>query len=651
MVLLFHNSHDQYYRHPFGAVACNEKLIIKLKIQSEEFIHNVELLVSINDNIQQHYPMNLKEKGHNEYIYEGEVIASSFPCLMWYYFHVTIADKSLFYGNNNNMLGGIGELSYQIPSSYQVTVHESNLSTPQWLKEAVMYQIFVDRFFNGNDDSSINNAKANSLIHSHWENTPFYIRDIDQGNVVRWDFFGGNLLGIIKKLPYLKELGINLIYLNPIFESSSNHKYDTGDYKNVDSMFGSNELFKELCTTAKNQGIYIILDGVFSHTGSDSIYFNKDGNYPSLGAYQSESSPYINWYRFENHPDKYESWWGVESLPNVNELEPSYLDYIIHAKESVSKQWIKLGAKGWRLDVVDELPDEFLKMLRNAVKGEDPEAVLIGEVWEDASNKLSYGQKREYLLGKELDSVTNYPFRKTLLDFVLGSINASEVHCRLMSLFENYPLHHFYSTMNLIGSHDVARTITLLGEMPSEENLSLNDKYKLEMSPDQKNVAIARMKIISLFQMSFPGMPCIYYGDEVGLDGYGDPLCRKTYPWGNENKDLLEWYKKIISIRHEYDALKTGKWSSLIIDGDLYGYLRVIDNGMDVFNQPKDNNSLLIFFNRSKDTSHLINIDLSTLTHNKTVIDLLNSNETIKVQSESITLRIKPLEGKVVLLS
>ncbi len=650
MVLLFHNSHDGYYRHPFGAVPCNKKINIKLKIQSEHCPDSVAMLVTTND-IKQNFQMKLDEKNQNVYVYKGEVNASSFPCLMWYYFHVIINSKSFYYGNKNSMLGGIGEARYHIPKSYQITVHENNLSTPQWLKESVMYQIFVDRFFNGNDDNSINNVKPNSLIHSHWDNWPFYVRDIEKGDVVRWDFFGGNLLGIIKKLPYLKELGINVIYLNPIFESSSNHKYDTGDYKKVDSMFGNNELFAELCRTAQELGMSIILDGVFSHTGSDSIYFNKDGNYPSLGAYQSEASPYINWFSFENYPDKYDSWWGVESLPNVNEMETSYQNYMIHDTDSICKSWIRLGAKGWRLDVVDELPDEFIKMLRKAVKEVDSEAVLIGEVWEDASNKLSYGEKREYLFGNELDSVTNYPFRKTLLDFFLGNINAAEVHCRLMSLFENYPLHHFYSTMNLISSHDVARSMTLVGEMPSEENLSLADKYKLQMSLDQKSLAIARMKMLSLFQMTFPGMPCIYYGDEAGLEGYGDPLCRKTYPWGNENKELLEWYKKIISIRHEYDALKTGKWSSLIVDENIYGYLRNIDMEADVFNHPKKNNSLLVIFNRSKYTSDSRNIDLSNIAHNETIIDLLSSNKPIEIQRDSFELSLMPLEGKVLLLA
>ncbi|WP_028307214.1 glycoside hydrolase family 13 protein [Desulfitibacter alkalitolerans] len=651
MDFLYHNSHDEYYRYPFGAVSCDTKIKIRLRVHSRSYPQNVELLFIVNNN-KQSYPMILMDESSNQYIYEGEVNASSFPCLMWYYFHVVIDGKSFYYGNNNNMLGGIGEAYSRSPKSYQITVHKKDLSTPSWLKDAVMYQIFVDRFFNGNDHNTIENPKENSLIHSHWKNTPIYIRDIEKGNVVRWDFFGGNLLGILKKLPYLKDLGITAIYLNPIFESSSNHKYDTGDYKKIDSMFGSNELFRELCARAREYGIYIILDGVFSHTGSDSIYFNKDGKYPGLGAYQSKDSPYYRWYKFQEYPNKYESWWGVDSLPNVNEMEPGYQDFIIHDVDSVSRYWVKHGSMGWRLDVVDELPGEFIKMLRKAVKQEDSEAILLGEVWEDASNKISYGNKREYLLGDELDSVTNYPFRQALLDFVLGSINAHTLHCRLMSLYENYPLHHFYSAMNLIGSHDVARALTLVGEMPPEEHLSFEEKYKLQLTPDQMNLAISRMKLLSLFQMTFPGMPCIYYGDEVGMEGYGDPLCRKTYPWGFENHDLLDWYKKIISLRHEFDALKTGKWFSIIMEHDIYGFIRVIDKGLDVFNQSKINNSLLVIFNRSKETGHSINISLNNnIYFGGPITDLLNSNNIINTEEGKLQLTMLPLEGKVLLLS
>lgn len=648
---MYHNSYDKYYRYPFGSVSCGARINIRLKIQSRSYPQSVELLLIVN-NKKQNYPMILTDERGNEYVYEGEVIASSFPCLMWYYFHVVIDGKSFYYGNNKSMLGGIGETYFRAPKSYQITVHKKGLSTPNWIKDSVMYQIFVDRFFNGNEDNRIENPKENSLIHSHWKNTPIYIRDIEKGNVVRWDFFGGNLLGVIKKLPYLKNLGITAVYLNPIFESSSNHKYDTADFRNVDSMFGTNELFKELCSMAREYGIYIILDGVFSHTGSDSIYFNKDGNYPGLGAYQSENSPYYRWYKFQEYPDKYESWWGVDSLPNVNEMEPGYQDFIIHDENSVSQYWLKHGARGWRLDVVDELPGEFLKMLRKAVKQEDPEAILLGEVWEDASNKVSYGEQREYLLGDELDSVTNYPFRKTVLDFILDNIDAYTLYCRLMSLYENYPLHHFYSTMNLIGSHDVARALTLVGEMPPEEHLSLDEKYKLQLTPDQMNLAISRMKLLSLFQMTFPGMPCIYYGDEVGMEGYGDPLCRKTYPWGFENHELLDWYKKIISLRHEFDALKTGKWLSIIMEHNIYGFIRVIDKGLDVFNQSKSNNSLLVIINRSKETGHSINISLNNnIYFGGPIIDLLDSHNIINTEEGKLQLTMLPLEGKVLLLS
>lgn len=652
MDFMYHNSHDEYYRYPFGSVPCDTKINIRLKIKAKTYPQTVELLLITNDNTQS-YPMALIDESRNEYVYEGEVNAASFPCLMWYNFHVVADGRSFYYGNNKNMLGGIGEGYYRAPKSYQITVHNQGLSTPNWLKDGVMYQIFVDRFFNGNEDNKIDNLRENSLIHFHWQDTPIYIRDIEKGNVVRWDFFGGNLLGVMKKLPYLKDLGITIVYLNPIFESSSNHKYDTADYKKIDPMFGTNELFKELCAKAKEYGIHIILDGVFSHTGSDSIYFNKDGTYPDLGAYQSQDSPYFKWYKFHEYPDKYESWWGVDSMPNVNEMESTYQDFIIHDEDSVSKYWLKYGAKGWRLDVVDELPGQFLKMLRKAVKEEDPEAILLGEVWEDASNKVSYGEKREYLFGDELDSVTNYPFRTAVLDFILGRIDAHAFHCRLMNLYENYPLHHFYSAMNLIGSHDVARVLTLVGEMPSEDSLSLEEKYKLQLTSDQKELAISRLKLLTLLQMTLPGMPCIYYGDEVGMEGYGDPLCRQAYPWGFENHDLLSWYKKIISIRHEYDTLKTGKWLSIIMENDIYGFVRSIDKGLDVFNQAKSNNSILVIINRNKEAAHTIDIDFNSILKNAsvgTIIDLLDANNKIEIGEGSMQLTIPPLEGKVLLL-
>ena len=207
---------------------------------------------------------------------------------------------------------------------------------------------------------------------------PYYKAEQFGGEYLSNDFFGGNLDGVRKKLPYLKELGITAIYLNPIFTAYSNHKYDTGDYESIDPMFGDNGLFECLCKEAEERGIRVILDGVFNHTGSDSKYFNKDGTYPTVGAYQSEDSPYFGWYKFTKHPDEYECWWGIKTLPAVNENEPSFVDYSLTAPDAIIKKWLHLGASGWRLDVADELPSEFIKTMRREVKSAKEDAVIIG---------------------------------------------------------------------------------------------------------------------------------------------------------------------------------------------------------------------------------------------------------------------------------
>ena len=461
------------------------------------------------------------------------------PGLVWYYFRLTAEGVMYFYGNNERSLGGIGQGFSSPPPKYQITVFEEEAGTPHWYKKAIMYQLFVDRFRNGNQGGGIENPKKNSFIYANWEDTPTYIKDCGTGAISRWDFFGGNLRGVMEKLEYLKELGVKVVYFNPVFEASSNHKYDTGDYRKIDPMFGDDEIFKELCKRAESLGIYIMLDGVFSHTGSDSLYFNKFGSYPGTGAYQSDQSPYYSWYCFKSDRDDYECWWGVDSLPNVNELDPGYVDYIITGQDSVIRHWMELGAKGWRLDVADELPDEFIRLLRKAMKEKDAESVLLGEVWEDASNKESYGRRRAYLLGKELDSVMNYPFRTIMLDFFLGKKDGKSVNEALMSIYENYPLHNFYSNMNLIGSHDVPRILTMLGDAPEEQGLSQLQKEVYRLPEAQKALGVERLKLLSLLQMTFPAVPSIYYGDEAGLEGFRDPLNRAAYPWGRENGTLL----------------------------------------------------------------------------------------------------------------
>ncbi len=623
-----HDSHNQYYRHPFGAVECSEKIQLRIKIQANKPINSVQIKVWLDGKQYKEVQMDLEEviEGYN--IYKGDFIPTEIG-VMWYYFTINLEGSTHYYGNNYRMLGGLGELYSCNPYSYQITVHKKNLTIPHWYKESVMYQIFPDRFYNGLENGSVLNPKKNSFIYSNWYDKPIYIKDPRDYGILRWEFYGGNLLGIIKKLNYLKELGINIIYLNPIFESPSNHRYDTSNYKSIDPMLGDEEIFKTLCQKAKEMGISIILDGVFSHTGSDSVYFNREGNYEEIGAYQSQKSPYYSWYKFYKFPNSYDCWWGFGNMPNVNELDPSFQNYIIYDEDSVIKHWMKLGVKGWRLDVVDELPGAFVKAFKQEMKKVDEESILIGEVWEDASNKVSYGERRQYLLGEELDSTMNYPFRKILLDYFMGNVDAEGTALAFMSLYENYPKQHFYSVMNLIGSHDIPRILTML-----------------KRSDEESELAIRRLKLMVVFQMTFPGVPCVYYGDEVGVEGYEDPSNRSTYPWDMENIELLNWYKQLIQLRHDNDALKTGEWQVIYADGDVFGYIRTIKNHQDVFGVKKENQVAIILFNRSVNQTFKVELNINKWVSADGLIDVLDDKKNIKVQ-EPLKIELRPLEVKI----
>lgn len=645
---IYHNSHDGFYRSPFGAVTCNQEVILKIEVLKP--VDKV-ILRLWKDGSEELMEMRLVEIQGTKRNYEIKIKAPAKPIQLWYFFIIYLEGKKYYYGNFTNY-GGIGLTQEWEPPSYQITVFEERATTPQWFKESIMYQIFVDRFFNGNEDQKIINKKENKYDYHYpaWEEDvkPYRINK-KTGEIKGFDIYGGNLLGVIKKLPYLKELGINILYLNPIFEAPSNHKYDTADYKKIDPMFGDNETFKTLCLKAKELGINIILDGVFSHTGSDSIYFNKEGTYDSLGAFQSDESPYYSWYSFQKHCDEYHCWWGIDTLPNVNEMDPSYRNFIIHDDNSVIKYWLKMGAKGWRLDVADELPDEFIKEIRSAMKGIDSDSVLIGEVWEDASRKVSYHKLREYFLGEELDSVMNYPFREIMLDFFTGQRNAYEANLALLSLKENYPVHNFYANMNIIGSHDVPRVLTMLGDAPHEDTLLPEEQAYYKLTPSQRSLARQRLKLLALIQMTFPGVPCIYYGDEVGMEGYKDPFNRGTYPWGKEDQELLSWYKEIIRLRNRYDVFKTGQWFPLKINNDVFGYTRIIKDGRDVFNQKKDDNISVLVVNRSLNNHMEITLDLGEYVPEGKLFNVLQEDREFAIKNGLLNFKLNPLEGKLLL--
>lgn len=599
---IIHDSQDVQYRTPFGAVASGEK--VKLSIDVDKDME-VSLQLINKDGSTKSIRMSKEYLNEKFFRYNAEIDTSGYKGLLGYYFTICNGYECIHYGNNYDGLGGRGDTYNFNPNPYQITVYKPNC-IPNWYKEGIIYQIFVDRFYNGNEDGTVLNPKKNSFIYGDWSDTPMYIKD-NSGRIVRWDFFGGNLSGVIKKLDYLKSLGVSIIYLNPIFKSSSCHKYDTADYEEIDEMFGTTKIFTELCEEAAKKGIRIILDGVFSHTGADSKYFNKFNNYSELGAYQSKESKYYKWFNFSDYPNKYECWWGIDNQPNVNELEPSYVEYMVKGENSIIKKWMQAGASGWRLDVADELPDEFIKMIRAKMKEVKKDSVLIGEVWEDASNKVSYSKKRQYLYGEELDSVTNYPFREVLIDFVKGNIKSDKVKRKLMSLYENYPRENFYACMNVLGTHDTERILSML---------------------DNK---VYLMKLIVGLQMTFPGVPIIYYGDEVGVEGGKDPDNRRAYPWGRENKEILNLYKLFIGIRNKEEALKKGSLKFYDTDLDVCVYERQFNN-----------EKIIIAANTSREEKTLNNIILQGK-----YIDLLNGSKELGEFNKDNVLSLKAFEIRI----
>ena len=535
------------------------------------------------------------------------------PALVWYYFIIRDKDgKSLYYGNNPEMLGGLGLTCGEAPWSYQITVYDRDFHVPGWLRHGIIYQIFPDRFYQKRakpmTQAEIELKRADYIYHSDWREMPIYEPDPRTGEIMNNDFFGGNIAGIVDKLPYLADLGINIIYLNPIFEAYSNHRYDTGDFMKIDSLLGTNQEFASLCTQARKHGIRVILDGVFNHTGSDSIYFNKDGYYKGLGAYQSLKSKYGNWFMFDTYPYNYKCWWGILTLPTTNKTDPGFLDYILESDDSVIKHWLRQGASGWRLDVVDELPDEFVKKLRKHVKDTDPDAAVIGEVWEDASNKVSYGVQREYFQGYELDSVMNYVFKNMLIDYVTGRITAARFDAEMLKLRENYPKECYYSLMNLIGGHDVARILTILSDPPA--NMTRTQKAMHKSTITKYHVAIKRLKIMSLIQMTFPGTPTVYYGDEAGMTGFEDPFNRGTFQWDDINPEIYEWYRQIISLRNENAALRTGDITAAYKSDSVYSYIREISGGADVFGDAAEDGFAIVAVNRDIERREAVEIDL-----------------------------------------
>lgn len=542
---IFFNSRINKYKKPFGAIKAGDTISLAVGVPHGIFVEYIDVEMVKVGETPVYYRLNYCGECDGVHNFKADITITS--CGIYKYRFICGCENGVItFGKTAG-----GYASESSSEYYQQTVTMREYSTPQHLKGGIIYHIFVDRF-------AIGGRRVNSPygIMKEWGEE---VTIIDNDGIFRAnDFYGGNLQGIIDKLDYIKRLGVTLIYLSPIFKSSSNHRYDTGDYMTIDEMLGDEKIFKLLIDEAAKLGIGIMLDGVFNHTGSDSLYFNKFGHYDSIGAYQGIKSPFFDWYHFINFPNEYACWWGITVTPTVNKLVESYRRFIMGGGGVLDK-WTSMGLKGWRLDVVDELDTDFVTGIRNAVKQKGEEIAVIGEVWEDASTKVAYGTMRPYLLGGQLDGVMNYPFKDSIIKYVTGG-NRTEFIEEIMTIVENYPKQSLDSSMTLLGTHDTARILSVLS---GADMIGTDKEYRknYRMDAELRQKAIRLLKMACAIQFFLPGVPSIYYGDEIGMEGYEDPLNRRPMDWINADKELLEHYRMLGALRSDNKDVFGGEFA------------------------------------------------------------------------------------------
>ena len=544
---ILYDSKQLQHKDPFGTLTPGQNCRMSIHIPSSVQANRVECI--INDDNGCHVTnaefFLTTRKGPYD-IFEANF---SFEREGLYFYYFSISNPHGVFrlfkqGDDTNMEAG---------DLWQVSCVPASFTTPDWAKGAIIYQVFPDRF-NKAGHVDLSGKLEPYTVHKYWHEEVEW-RPTPEGIVLNNDFYGGNFQGITEKMDYIASLGTTILYLNPISKSFSSHRYDTGDYKVPDPMLGTVEDFQAMCDAAHKRGIRVILDGVYSHTGSDSRYFNKDGTFSEKGAYQSPNSPYASWYTFYQWPNSYNSWWNFDTLPTVNKMDPEFVKYIITDEDSVIAHWLKLGADGFRLDVADELPDEFLKLLYDRVKELKPDALVLGEVWEDASNKKAYDKRRTYFTNAELDSVMNYPYRTAIINFMRGFDSGRGFKDTVMTIAENYPQQVVACNMNLLGTHDTPRILTALVD---DFDGSREEKAKRRLSRNQWEVAHERLLMASFLQYMLPGSPSLYYADEAGMEGYRDPFNRRPYPWGREDWELMEHFLRLGNLRKSCEVLRLG---------------------------------------------------------------------------------------------
>ena len=615
--MFFHASRIDEYRSPFGAQPTDAEVTIRFDADKDSndvtFCYSYGLY-GFSYHEEPMYKIECRGQDEDTIRYETRLMLPHEPCLVFYWFRFRNVVKveseedsdvkdeivqTRYYVMEGDTEDASGKLYHEpprvgadedkYPYAWQITVYARDFKTPDHMKGALIYQIFPDRFARDSEFTFERMISASSreerVYHEDW-NEDVDIKGKPSTGYLACDFFGGSLKGIEEHLDYIKSLGIDIIYLNPIFEARSSHRYDTADYLTVDPMLGGNAAFESFKDACSSKGIRLILDGVFSHTGADSKYFNKFNRYEGVGAYESyetgKESPYRSWYNFYKNEDGYtvyDSWWGFPDLPNVDENNLSYRKFIF-GDDGVVDTWMRRGASGLRLDVSDELPDSFIRQMRSVIKAKTGgEGMLVGEVWEDASNKCSYGSYRDFMLGNTHDSVMGYTFRTTVLEYLQGYISAKVFNARMEGFRERYPAESYYCIMNLLSSHDVPRVYTMMSKPQDTDNKE--DQQRICVPLEEASRCADLCKLGYAIQMIYPGAPCVYYGDEVLMDGYKDPFNRRPYPWDNvtgEGEEHLAFVRKISELRVRNQVLRTGFYKTLLTTEDAIVFERYLDN-------------------------------------------------------------------------
>ncbi len=625
---LLHDTRNPDYRSPGGAVPAGTPVTLRLRTYSGDVTDVSLRLYDDRRDTARIVPMTL-ERSAGGYDFWSLTVTPTEPTVLWYRFIVRDGSDTDFYEDDfldpdgtyrGYREGGAGIAYEESPDlSFQLTVYDPAFRTPDWLKEATLYQIFPDRFRNGDPGNDVISGTHpfydnphGGITYTTWNSRVIDPRDPASPYADRWceDFYGGDLEGITEKLDELRAMGITALYLNPVFLSPSNHKYDTADYEQVDPHLGGDAALRALLTAAQARGMHVILDGVFNHTASDSRYFDKYGRFDDVGAYESQASPYFDWYTFDEWPDDYRAWWGYDTLPILRSANPAVRTYIYSGTGAIATRWVLSGTAGWRLDVGGDIDpgltrdpaNDYWEGFRAAVKAADPEAVIIGEEWGDAT---------PWLLGQEWDAVMNYRFRSALLSFlrerryedndnntasyggVLDPITPSELNAWLHSLEEDYPPEAWAAMLNLLDSHDTNRLRFVLAKgQRGEDTAHLPYNPATDLSPAEVD---AYQRLIALLQFTLPGAPMVYYGDEVGVDAPGawyngkwedDPYNRVPFPWEDEpgyyaqRPTITQTYHLLGEVRQAIPALRLGDFRTLLVDDEakLYAYARRADD-------------------------------------------------------------------------